>query len=116
MSRTGSQVGQKTTSGAAKVTKRDRSPSDDATRGKKQKPSALGLGTPKTGRSTIGHVKKYLMEASDKELDRLSDFLLKRKRKQIPSTPAGTESKSDNGTRCDRPNTADQSWCREVSA
>ena len=32
--------------------------------------------------STMDHVKKFLTEASEKELDRLSEFLLKRRDKR----------------------------------
>ena len=98
-----------------KERKRHRSPSDDAIKPKKLKCSELSIRTPKPSKSTIEHMKKYLNQASENDLDELSEYLLNRKRKRRPNTPLSTGSKSEVGAKVTKPTGVKQTWRREIS-
>ena len=64
-----------------KARKPDRAGSELALKASKQD-IPKGKGSPKSVLTTAQHVRKYLAEASNKELDKLTEFLLKRRKKQ----------------------------------
>ena len=64
------------------IKKRARSSQDNILISKKLKTQKVKPLSPKPEMTTVYHVKKFLLEASDKELDRLSEFLHNRKRKR----------------------------------
>ena len=97
-------IGQRTT--ITKLRKRDRSPTGEVSKprklkcselevnkSRKLKCSELSTGSSKSTRTTIEHVKKYLNQASESELDRLTEHLLKRKKKQGGNVAGRSETK-----------------------
>ena len=76
--------------------KRDRSPSGDTSIPKKLKYTETAIGPSKPGKSTVDHVRKYLAEASDKELDKLTDFLIRRRKKSFAKTMMEGDGKTIN--------------------
>ena len=95
--------------------KRDRSPSGEVTRPKRHKTTERVAGTANPAMSTLQHVKKYLAEASEQELDRLSDFLLNRKKPDAGTRPT-EDRKAEGGTRDKRATGPDEPWRREISS
>ena len=98
-----------------KLRKRDRSPSDDAIKLKKLKCSELSTRASKPSSATRDQMKKFLTQASENELDKLTEFLLKRKRKRGSNTPLVTEPNLDVGEKVSQPTREKRSWRREVS-
>lgn len=91
------------------------SQSVEPSRSKKRKVADLTSSSPKAPRSTLDHVRKFLKEASEQELDMLSEFL--RNRKESVSRQRGGEAKSDLQTHEVRlPAEADTTWRREVAS
>ena len=98
-----------------KLRKRDRSPSDDTIKLKKRKCSELSTRASKPSSSTRDQMKKFLTQASENELDKLTEFLIKRKRKRASNTPLFTEPNLDVEEKVSQPAGEKQPWRREVS-
>ena len=96
MSRKGAKVvDRKPTCGPdVKANKRERSPSDDTPKPRKLKCSDLNSRSSKPAKSTIDNVERYLTEASEQELDRLSNFLRDRKSERSSNMLTGTVASS----------------------
>ena len=74
---------------ADKSSKLLKSQSDDPSRSRKRKASELSSSSPKAPKSTLDHVKRFLAEASERELDRLAECLNNRKKPRSLKQQAG---------------------------
>ena len=117
MSRKGAKVvDRKPTCGPdVKANKRERSPSDDTPKPRKLRCSDLNPRPPKPVKSTFDHVKRYLTEASEQELDRLANFLRDRKTERSSNslTARVLKAEAQVGNICS--GNVVQPWRRDVS-
>ena len=89
MSRAGDKLGARKSTEDKK--KRDRASSPDVTSHKKLKMLGTLQKVPKSTKSPLDHVKSWLVNASEKELDTLTNFLLSRKGKVSSARTKYTE-------------------------
>ena len=117
MSRKGAKVvDRKPTCGPdVKANKRERSPSDDTPKPRKLKCSDLNSRSSKPAKSKIDHVKRYLTEASEQELDRLANFLRDRKSERSSNSLTARVLKADAQVGSICPGDVVQPWRRDVS-
>ena len=117
MSRKGAKVvDRKPTCGPdVKANKRERSPSDDTPKPRKLRCSDLNPRPPKPVKSTFDHVKRYLTEASEQELDRLANFLRDRKTERSSNSLTARVLKADAQVGSICPGDVVQPWRRDVS-
>ena len=117
MSRKGAKiVDRKPTCGPdVKANKRERSPSDDTPKPRKLRCSDLNSRPPKPVKSTVDHVKRYLTEASEQELDRLANFLRDRKSERSSNSLTARVLKADAQVGSICPGDVVQPWRRDVS-
>ena len=117
MSRKGAKIvdRQPTCGPDVKANKRERSPSDDTPKPRKLRCSDLNSRPPKPVKSTIDHVKRYLTEASEQELDRLANFLRDRKSERSSNSLTARVLKADAQVGSICPGDVVQPWRRDVS-